>query len=168
MKKNIKITIIAVIALITAIYSITASYSMLTRKDDGVAVAKEEMNKIEVEVKDSITSSETIEFIGDPAIEDNDLIFSIDLDTLGSYGLIYFDIYNNGDFDCIYDGFEVEGLDKYKDYVNITINDIKKGDKIEKGASLRNLSLKVSYVNPSESIINLNVVRVKFKLDVVK
>ena len=162
MKHNIRITFLIILALGLSIYSFTTSYSALTIKDDGIAVVKEEVNKVDIELKEKITSSEVIAFLGEPILVDNQIIFSIGLDTVNSFGQIYFDINNSGDFDNIYNGIKVIGLDDYKDFINIEVIGINEGDKIEKGSMVRNLSLKITYSVDMEDVINLNDIIVKF------
>lgn len=162
MKHNIRITFLIILALGLSIYSFTTSYSALTIKDDGIAVVKEEVNKVDIELKEKITSSEVIAFLGEPILVDNQISFSIGLDTVNSFGQIYFDINNSGDFDNIYNGIEVIGLDDYKDFINIEVIGINEGDKIEKGSMVRNLSLKITYSVDMEDVINLNDIIVKF------
>lgn len=165
--KHIKITILILVAFVLAIYSITSSYSALIGGEDGIALVKEESYQVDLILNNNITSSEIISFSGEPEIVDNEINFSIGLDEVGSFGQIYFDIDNKGDYDAILRDIEIQGLNEYQDYVDISLLGIEKGEVIENGTLVKNVSIKITYNNDYGNSINLDNIGVKFNIEKV-
>ena len=166
MKNNIRVVFLIILAFSIAIYSLYTSYSVLT-SDNGVAVVKEDNYKVDLVLNDNVTSSDIIAFDGSPTLEDNNFNFTIGLDTVGSFGQIFFDVENTGDYDAIVKNIEVDGLGEYADYVNVSLVGIQEGQVIESGSLAKNVSIKISYENDYGSVINLNNIDVKIKFEKV-
>ncbi|MBR6133136.1 MAG: hypothetical protein IKQ29_00300 [Bacilli bacterium] len=166
MKNNIRVIFLIVLAFSIAIYSLYTSYSVLT-SDNGVALVKEDNYKVDLVLNDNVTSSDVIAFEGSPTLEDNNFNFTIGLDTVGSFGQIFFDVENTGDYDAIVKNIEVDGLGEYADYVNVSLVGIQEGQVIESGSLAKNVSIKISYDNDYGSVINLNDIDVKVNIEKV-
>jgi hypothetical protein len=166
MKNNIRVVFLIILAFSIAIYSLYTSYSVLT-SDNGVAVVKEDNYKVDLVLNDNVTSSDIIAFDGSPTLEDNNFNFTIGLDTVGSFGQIFFDVENTGDYDAIVKNIEVDGLGEYADYVNVSLVGIQEGQVIESGSLAKNVSIKISYENDYGSVINLNDIDVKVNIEKV-
>ena len=166
MKHNIRFIFLSILAFSISMYSLVSSYSALTT-EDGVAIVKEDCYKVNLVLNDNITSKNVISFDGVPTLEDNKFNFTIGLDEVGSFGQIFFDVNNTGDYDAVIKSIEVEGLNEYKDYVNISLVGIEEGQVIDAGSLTKNASIKVSYENAFGSSINLNNIDVKINFEKV-
>ena len=166
MKNNIRVLFLIILAFSIAIYSLYTSYSILTN-DNGVALVKEDNYKVDLVLNDNVTSSDVIAFEGSPTLEENNFNFTIGLDEVGSFGQIFFDVENTGDYDAVVKNIEVDGLGEYADYVNVSLIGIQEGQVIESGSLAKNVSIKISYDNDYGSVINLNDIDVKVNIEKV-
>ena len=164
--KHFRITFYIILAFSLAIYSLYSSYSILI-DNDGVALVKEDCYKVDLVLNDNVTSSDIIAFDGSPTLEDNSFNFTIGLDEVGSFGQIFFDVENNGDYDAIVKNIEVDGLNEYEGYVNVSLVGIEEGQVIDAGTLTKNASIKISYDNDCGSAINLNDIDVKVNIEKV-
>lgn len=169
MKEIKKIRIIAVVAFLVAIASLSISYSSLNTTKEVKGIAMVEPNVISLKISDinNLLCDEGSN-ISEGIIVDNTITFDSNLRSIGSSCSFDFVILNNGSYDVKLNGGILDNLNN--EHVSYELIGVNKGDVLKIGES-KKVALKISYNDferdewteiPS---INMNGVQYKFDFE---
>ena len=170
MKEIKKIRIIAVVAFLVAIASLSISYSSLNTTKEVKGIAMVEPNVISLKISDigNLLCDEGSS-ISEGIIVDNTITFDSNLRSIGSSCSFDFVILNNGSYDVKLNGGILDNLNN--EHVSYELLGVNKDDVLKIGES-KKVSLKLSY-NDFErdewtEIPNINMNGVQYKFDFEK
>ena len=169
MKEIKKIRIIAVVAFLVAIASLSISYSSLntTKEVKGIALVEPNVISLKISDIDNLVCDDGSS-ISEGIILDNTITFNTSLKTVGSNCSFDFVILNNGSYDVTLNGGILDNLNN--EHVTYELIGVNKGDSLKIGES-KKVSLKVSYNDfvrdewTEVPVINLNEVQYKFDFE---
>ncbi len=169
MKEIKKIRIIAVVAFLVAIASLSISYSSLntTKEVKGIAMVEPNVISLKISDIDNLLCDEGSS-ISEGIIVDNTITFDSNLRSIGSSCSFDFVILNNGSYDVTLNGGILDNLNN--EHVTYELIGVNKGDSLKIGES-KKVSLKVSYNDfvrdewTEVPVINLNEVQYKFDFE---
>ena len=144
MKELKKIRLVAVIAFLVAIASLSVSYSSLntTKEVKGIAIVEERAVSLKFESVNRLASDD-YSSVGEGLIIGNTMNFDCNLSTIGSYCSMELDLINDGTFDVIVNNYEVINIPE-NSHVSYEIRGINDGDVLAKGETKR-IRVKIIY-----------------------
>ena len=154
MNQSKKISIIALVAIMASTFSLFVSYASLTSTleiNNGKAIVTEEVEE-KIDVKIANLYKESVSVDGDSFREgllysNNKMTFGVSLSQVGSSAEYYFDIRNDGNKDATVAEIKVSGLEKYLDYVTLTMEGLEVGDIINASSQIKNIKVLLTYNN---------------------
>ena len=170
MKEIKKIRIIAVVAFLIAVTSLSISYSSLntTKEVKGIAIAEPNVISLKISDINNLVCDDGSS-ISEGIIVDNTITFNSSLRTIGSNCSFDFVILNNGSYDVNINGGILENLNNER--ISYELVGIDKGNLLKVGES-KKLSLKLIYNDYAreewEEVQTVNLNEVQYKFDFVK
>jgi len=171
MSQSKKVTILAIMAVIIAAFSLLFSFTSLNNVDveSGIAARKIEDFDVDIDlVNDFYISEDNTLWLEEPNIDNEEISFGISLYNLNSKGQFSFNVENKGDIDAKLKAIVIEGLDDYNDYLDYSIIGLSVGDIIE-ATKIYTCKFVIAYkeVNVDEEgnvkTINLNNVKIRLE-----
>ena len=180
MNQTKKISIVAILALMVSTMSLLVSYSSLSATLDINGVAKmveekeEEIFKINiVNINDVKTSLDTAVFTKQPILSENGISLGVTLNQVNSYGMLKFDIVNQGNVEGKVTGIKITGIEGYEGYIKASLSGIKVGDVIKVSENPTSVNVTIAYANLysldgiNPEIINLNDIKIELEIESV-
>lgn len=158
-----KSTLITTLAVIISVLSLVSAFGVLgiTNSVQGVSIEEKKIWKIEINDLSKLAMDEgAIEVIKEPSCNKFKLSYGLKLINVGN-SQFEFTIKNDGNIDAIVNNIKINGIDEYKDYLNITINELKIGDVI-KGNSFIQVKVITEY---KKQLIDENMIPQLINLD---
>ncbi len=150
MKQNKKCTLFSVIGIFVAFVSLVTSLSAMgtSMAGNGVAMENKGVYDIKIDNVSEIFSDEEIEVIKSPESKENMISYGVKLKNIDSTTQVQFDIENKGNVNAKVKNVKINGIENYKDNVDVKVLGLNVGDVID--AEIKNLGVKVitQYKNP--------------------
>ncbi|MGN1337762.1 MAG: hypothetical protein ACI4WW_04730 [Candidatus Coprovivens sp.] len=150
MNQSKKITIIAVLAILFSLVSLGVSYSSLntTNIENGVATIQEKYSEVKIEGLKNIESSDKALFLLEPEVNSNKINFGVSLSEQNSNCKYSFNVINSGNIASMVKEIKINGLENYKDNVEVIVEGINVGDVINTRVDPIMVNVSVIYNNP--------------------
>lgn len=128
-----KSTLITTLAVIISVLSLVSAFGVLgiTNSVQGVSIEEKKTWKLEINNLSKLAMDVgSIEVIKEPSCDKFKLSYGLKLINIG-ISQFEFTIKNSGNIDTVVNDIIINGIDQYKDYLNITFSELKVGDVIK-------------------------------------
>lgn len=165
MKHMKKVTSIIGITVIVSLFSLSLSFGALSKSNalTGVSVENRAVWKANIEKASTIAVDDNnVIVLKEPEISGNLIKYSIVLNRVTNYGQFQFNIKNDGNINARVKNIKIDGIDDYKQYVDVSLVNLKVGDVIKEGTLLNNIKVITVY---KKQAYDENMMPKEIKLD---
>lgn len=171
-----KSTLLTTLTIIVTIISLVSCFGVLgiSNSVQGISIQKQDLWKVNIENLTDLAMDEgAIEVIKSPCFEKFRINYGIKLKSAPSIAQFEFIIKNDGNIDAIVSDIKVNGIEQYKNNIDVSFTDLNIGDVIKhdtfilvKVVTSYNTQLYDDLLFPQE--INLDNIEIDIELDKVE
>lgn len=151
MNKTKKVTNFIILGIIVSIISLCSCVSVFGIANANMGVASESYDIFEVKVSDISDlyfEDESFEILKNPIVDEQKTIsYGLLAKKVNTYSQFQFNVENKGNVSSVVDIVDITGFEEYKDYIDVTLEVLSVGDKIEAGTMVP-VKVKITYKNP--------------------
>ena len=174
MKPMRKITTIILVAVVISIFSLFSCFGVLGLSNSlkGTSVLKEDIWSVDIENISTLAVDDVNNTIlKQPVGKDYNIRYALKLNRVNNYGQFQFDIKNEGNVSAKVKSIEVDGIEEYGDYVDVSVVNLSEGDVIKAGTLVNNIKVVTMYKeqlydeNMLPQYINLDNINIKVEFE---